>query len=65
LRSKIAWWGFFVYVFVGTILHVVAGVFDPSFVPLAVASPMFNGLFAVGIYFASKPAFAGNVKPSH
>jgi hypothetical protein len=56
-RNKIAWYALFLYLVVGTIWHVVAGVFDPRFIALAIGSPVLNGAIAVGIYYATKPVF--------
>jgi hypothetical protein len=55
-RSKIAWYGFFLYTLIGTIWHVVAGMLDPQF-RFLVSSPIINGPIALGIYFATKPVF--------
>jgi hypothetical protein len=55
-RSTIAWYCLFLYTLIGTIWHVVAGLLDQQFVCL-IASPAINGPIAVGIYFATRPAF--------
>ena len=55
-RSKIAWYGLFLYTIIGTIWHVLAGMLDPQLVCL-VASPAINGPIAVGIYFVTRPVF--------
>jgi uncharacterized membrane protein HdeD (DUF308 family) len=57
LRNKLAWWGFFAWLLIGTAWQVVTGMLDPQFGPLVVISPVFNAFVAVGIYFATRPVF--------
>jgi hypothetical protein len=56
-RSKLAWWGFFAWLIIGTAWQVVGGFLDPQFAHLVVVSPVFTLGFAVGTYFATKPVF--------
>ena len=61
-RSKVAWWCFFVWMLIGIIWHVIAGILDPQFASLAILSPAFNIPIAVGIYYVTKPAFLPNAR---
>jgi hypothetical protein len=55
LRSTLAWWSFFVWVLLGTAWGVVAEIRDLGF--LVIIPVTFNVIFAVGVYFATKPVF--------
>lgn len=56
-RSRVAWWGFFAYLLLGTVWQMIVGILNSQFLPLVLA-PAFNLSFALGIYWAMKPVFA-------
>lgn len=63
LRSKVAWRAFFVWLLIGSIWSVVAGMLASDVV--AVIMPVaFNLPFAFGIYLATRPAFTSKVQPT-
>ncbi|MBN1395220.1 MAG: hypothetical protein JW959_09365 [Pirellulales bacterium] len=55
-RSKVAWWCFFAWMFIGMIWNFSFVIPDPEFSVLGILSFM-NIPLAVGIYYATKPAF--------
>ncbi len=57
--SRLALWGFYGYIVLGSIWQMFLPMFDSRWSPwLALASLIFNVLITVGIYLAVKPAFA-------
>jgi len=57
--SRLALWGFYAYIVLGSIWQVFLPMFDSRFSPwLALAGPVFNVLITVGIYLTVRPAFA-------
>ncbi len=61
-KWKIAWYTLFVYIISGTIWIALGAIFDyfPGNVPkylMGMAAILINGGIAIGIYFATRPAF--------
>jgi hypothetical protein len=62
LRNKLAWWGFFAWALIGTVLAAVAQTHGPDFgspenrIGVALGSAV-NILLVVGICFATRPVF--------
>jgi hypothetical protein len=60
-RSRLAWIGLFAYIGLGTVLTSLGMLFDPRLDELgwwpAVVGPVINGVFAVGIFLGTAPAF--------
>jgi len=57
LRSKVAWWSYFAFLLAATVWQAAFGV-DNSHIAGVVLAFAFNIPFGIGIYFATKPAFA-------
>jgi hypothetical protein len=53
LRKRLAFWLFFVWIFIGTAWHFVAGIVDPVY-----RLPSVEPLLAFGIYLCTRAAFS-------